>query len=327
MSEHSTRPSSVDDEIDLGLVFKAIQNFFKKIILGIIKIIRFYYRHKFVFLGLIVIGVVLGYFWENSFEKKYTNNLLVTPNFESTDYLYTKVESLNNKMEINDTIFLNTIFGKNYKSVKSIEVKPVVDIYNFVAEQESNLDVFEVLFEEEANLEFLDNPINSKNYKYHNIIFKIEGEDNHKELSNALITYLNNNSFFNEIKEMSQSNLKINLEDTRNSIDQIDSILNNPGQQKSIRVEENELSLSDNTGFRDLVIAKRELGKYAVLLQEDMITQTDAIKLVDSNYKVIDKEELLNKSKIKLFPLVFVLLYSLIFLFRYISNKAKAIKL
>lgn len=327
MSEHSTKPTSVDDEIDLGVVFKAIQNFFRKIIITLLNVIRFYYKHKFILIALIVVGLVMGYFWEKSFEKTYTNNLLVTTNFESADYLYAKVESLNNKVEIGDSVFLYSVFGKNYKSVKSIEIKPFIDIYNFVSKRESNKDVFELLFEEEANLEFLENPINSKNYKFHNIVYKVEGENNHEKLSNTLITYFNNNSYFNEIREASQINLKKIIDDTRNSINQIDSILTYSRQQRSIKVEENELSFSDNTGLNDLVIAKRDLGRYLGILQNDMITETEAIKFVDGNYKVIDNEELLNKNKIKLFPLVLIILYSLIFLFRYISNKVKVLKL
>ena len=327
MSEHSTKPSTADDEIDLGVFFKAIQNFFKQILISVVNIFKFFYRHKFILLGLILLGAVLGYFWENSFEKTYTNSLMVTPNFESADYLYTKVESLNNKVEIGDTVFLNSVFGENYKSVKSIEVKSVVDIYNFVSKNDSNQDLFELLFDEEASMEFLENPINSRNYKFHNIIFKVEGEENHIELSNQLITYLNDNPYFNKIKEVSQENLKKIIDDTRASINQIDSILTYSKKQKGIKVENNELSFSDNTGLNNLVIAKRDLGRYLGSLQNDMITETDAIKFVDGSYKVVDKEELLSKSKVKLFPLIFVLLYCLIYLIRYISIKAKALKL
>ena len=142
MSEQPSIQKPVDDEIDLSLLFKAIKNFFKNILKGIINIFSFFYRHKFVLIGLIVLGAILGYFYEKSIEKTYTNDLLVSPNFSSTDYVYTKIDVLDKKMQVQDTLFLKNIFGENYEQIKSIEIKPVIDINNLISQYGANEDFF-----------------------------------------------------------------------------------------------------------------------------------------------------------------------------------------
>lgn len=325
MSEHSTKPSNVDDEIDLSVVFKAIQNFFKKILIGIVSIFSFYWRHKFILLGLIVVGAVLGYFWENNFDKTYKNQLLVLPNFDSTNYLYNKIESIESKINTGDTIFLKEIFGKEYEFVVSVEINPVVDIYNFVSKNESNKDLFELLFEEEANMEFLENPINSMNYEYHNISFSVLGEEHHQKLSKFLLQHLNSNTHFEAIKAISLDNLEYQLEANQYMIGQIDSVVKFAQNRKSIELDNNALSFNDNTGINDLLMMKKDLITQKRFINEKMIEENEIIKLVDVNNKIIDDSSVLNKSKIKLFPVLFILMYSLVFLMAYFIKSTKNI--
>ena len=142
MSEQPSTQKPVDDEIDLSLLFKAIKNFFKNILKGFLNIFIFFYKHKFYLLGIIVLGVVLGYIYEKNAEKIYINDLLVSPNFSITDYVYTKIDVLDKKMQVQDTLFLKNIFGENYEQIKSIEIKPVIDINNLISQYGANEDFF-----------------------------------------------------------------------------------------------------------------------------------------------------------------------------------------
>jgi hypothetical protein len=323
MSEHPSRPSTTDDEIDLSVVFKAIQNFFKRILIGIVNIVQFYWRHKFILIGLIIAGAVLGYFWDKSFDKTYKNQLLVIPNFESANYLYNKIESIESKLSAGDTVFLKEVFGDEYESVSSVEISPILDLYNFVSLRESNQEVFELLFEEEANLEFLEDPINSRNYEFHRISLYVNGEKNHDVFSNRLINYLNNNSHFKSIKKVVVKNLDLQVKQSNKIIQQIDSILASSNSNKGLKYQENQLSFNDNTGLNELIKMKRDLLFKEGMLRESIIEKSQIINLVDSDYKILDKEKLIKKSKIKLFPLILLMLYSLIFFIRYLSKKAK----
>lgn len=325
MSDQPSNQKITDDEIDLGVVFKGIQNFFKNILRGFFKIINFYYQHKFILLGLIILGGVLGYFYEQSTEKTYTNDILVTPNFASSDYLYTKIEAIDNKLSADDSIFLKDVFKEHFESIKSLDIKPVVDIYNFVSRNESNQVLFELLFEEEGNMDFIENPINSRNFKYHHIYLEVEGKDYHKELSNALINYINDNSYFQDLKELSLDNLNLQLQENRGIIKQIDSIIANEKNEKSMVLGSSSLSFSDNEGLNDLLGKKKGLIEQQRDLQTAMVNQSEIVKVVDVNYKVLNDEDILKKDKTKLFPLLLIILYSLIFLLRFISKKVKAL--
>lgn len=325
MTKHSTKSPANDDEIDLSVVFKAIENFFKKIVLGIFKTISFYYRHKFILLGLIVFGAVLGYFYEQNVDKTYTNDLLVTPNFTSAEYFYSKIETLDKKLSQQDSLFLKDIFGINYQAVQSIQAKPVVDIYSFVSRNETNQELFELLFEEEGNIEFVENPINSRNFKFHHLYLEIKGEAHHKELSKALLTYVNTNQYFDDIRKLSVDNFKLQLNENKAIIKQIDTIVSSAQRDQSLSLGDTEFSFSDNSGLNELLSKKKSLINQQKDLETTLVNLDETIKLVDANYKVIDNDILLRKDKTKLFPLFFIILYSLFFLIRYIIKKAKAL--
>lgn len=325
MSEHSTKSSTNDDEIDLNVVFKAIQNFFLNILKTVFSVFTFYYRHKFILLGLIVLGAVLGYFYEQNVDKTYTNDLLVIPNFTSSEYLYSKIETLDKKLSQQDSLFLKDIFGVNYKSVKSIHAKPVVDIYSFVSRNETNQELFELLFEEEGNIEFIENPINSRSFKFHHIYLEIKGDKQHKELSKALLAYINDNEYFNDLRNITIDNFNLQLRENKEIITQIDSIVSYAQKDKSISLGDSEFSFSDNSGLNELLSNKKILIDEQKELEATLLSLDETIKLVDANYKVIDKDILLRKDKKKLFPLFLVLIYSFVFLLRFISRHARSI--
>lgn len=325
MSKHTSSNDAIDEEVDLSVVLKGIRNFLKQILLSIFSVFHFFNKHKFVLIGLIVLGGVLGYFYEKNTPKTYTNDILVSPNFGSSDYLYSKIEALNNKISIDDSLFLKEIFGKQYSKVKSIEIKPVIDIYNFVSQNETNQSLFELLFEEEESIDFIENPINSRNFKYHRIYLGIKGEELHQELSHALIGHINKNDYFSDLRSLSLESLDQQLKQNYRIIGQIDSILLNAQVSKSLALDSQAMLFSDNSGLNNLISQKQNLIKKQQYIKQNMLTQTNIIKLVDINYKILDTEDFFKKDKVKLFPLIFVVLYSLIFLLRYIFKKTKSL--
>lgn len=325
MSENSARPSTADDEIDLGVFFRSIKSFFKSILKSIFDIFRFYYKHKYILIALIVIGGVSGYFYEQISEKTYQNDLLVTPNFGSSDYLYTKIETLDKKLAQKDTVFLRETFGVNYNLVKSVEINPVVDIYSFVSRNATNQKLFELLFEEEGSIEFIENPINSRNFKYHHLLLSIKGEDYHEELSDGLMSFVNNNQYFNDLKKLSLENLDLQLKENKVIVNQIDSIIEYSKNRNSLTLGSNMLSFSDNKGLDDLLTKKNGLIIRQEDLQKAIVNQDQIVKVVDANYKILDKEDFFKKNKVIVFPLLLVLLYSVFFLLRYFSRKAKSL--
>lgn len=323
MSENTTKPSTVDDEVDLSFIFKGIKSFLIGILKGIINIFSFFFKNKFILLALIILGVVTGYFYEKYFDKIYTNEMLILPNYSSTNYVYGKIESIDKKLKSKDTVFLKNIFGGNYEQVKSVQIEPVIDIYNFVSRNESNKELFELLFEEEADIEFIENPINSRNFTYHRVLLNVKGEENHEMLSSTLMLYINDNEYLNNLNLLSLESLDFRLKKNKEIIKQIDTILNNSLNNKSLALDSGTLSFTDNEGLRSLIAKKEDLVKEQTYLKVEMVNQTQSAKVVDSNYKVLDTEDFLRKDKKKLFPLLFIILYTTFFLLKYIYEKGR----
>jgi hypothetical protein len=152
MSEQTSQNAS--DEIDLGVVFEKIKSFFKSILIGIIQIFQFFWKHKVRLIILLIISISLQYVLYTQSEKVYTNEYLLRTNFDSTEYLYNKVNSLNTKLESEDTVFLKQVFGIHYNKVNELEVVPVIDVYNLVDKSENNKEIFELLLDEYGDISF-----------------------------------------------------------------------------------------------------------------------------------------------------------------------------
>ena len=82
------------EEIDLGYLFKKMGNLFKKFIKLIFLVLAFFVKFRVIVVILIIIGVGIGYYLDQNKEEVYNNEVIVIPNFESVDYLYSKINSI-----------------------------------------------------------------------------------------------------------------------------------------------------------------------------------------------------------------------------------------
>ncbi len=316
MSDNLAKRNASDDEVDLGFIFSSVKSVYNSLAKSIIGVFKFYFKHKFYLLGLIIIGALLGFFYENNTDKTYENELLVLPNFSSTNYVYNKVEAINYKIEAKDSVYLKTIFGKDYKNLKEIRMEPVVDIYFFLSKNETYKELFELLYEEEAEIDFIENPINSRNFKYHRIFIKVKGEENHEKISKTFLNYINQNKHFNELKVLSRESLSLRIQKENEIINQIDTIVKYSKHQNNGSLKEFDLSINDNQGLNTLLQRKKSMIENLVYLNVELINQQTILKYVDSNYKVLKRDSFIDSSKVKLFPILLIVLYSVFFLFR-----------
>ncbi|WP_127846046.1 hypothetical protein [Psychroflexus aestuariivivens] len=317
MSQDSTRKNP--EEIELGEVLHKIKSLFKSILIEIIKAFRFLYKHKFILVALFIIGYVGGYFLNSIKEKKYVNEVLVKPNYKSTEYLYSKVDAVDNKLSSNDSIYLKNIFGDNFNLVSSIEVEPVLDIYDLVSQSEDHKQTFQMLFKEEGNLEFLEKPVNIRNYPVHKIKVIVKGKENHQQLTNKFLAFVSQNEYYENLKELLFADLQKQLKENAQMRQQIDSIVENSQSENSPKITTSEISFNGAQSLHELLIHKKRLLADDVKVLKSIATEDEVLKIIDASYQISDKEY--NRSY-KLLSVVLVLLYCLIFFFRYLSRKA-----
>jgi hypothetical protein len=145
----SATPQNNDNqEIDLSLVSKKIGSIFENLFTQIFKGFLFFKRNILWVGILFVLGAGLGFYLDKT-SKSYDNQLIVIPNFGSTDYLYAKIDLINSKIEEGDTVFLKNVLQlKEPRTIKKIEIKPITDVYKFIDNKAQNFELIKLMAED-----------------------------------------------------------------------------------------------------------------------------------------------------------------------------------
>jgi hypothetical protein len=322
MSEQTSQNAS--DEIDLGVVFEKIKSFFRSILIGIIQIFQFFWKHKFVLAGLLVIGGAVGYYVENNSEKVYKNEILIQPNFGSSDYLYSKVDILNLNIESKDSIFLQPVFGSEWRKVWKLEIKPIVDVFELISRSEKYKETFEMLLEQSGKISFVEeDPIITKAFKFHKLIFFNKGSGNGEILTDSLINFVNNNNYYNSIREIAIENTKRRIDQNMFSISQIDTIIEKTNNYGSNKFSSEGISFNSAQNLDDLLARKKLILFENRVLREDLNNFKNINKVVYVSSRTLFKDEFLMKNKMLVIPFILFLIYNLIFLTKMIVERSK----
>jgi hypothetical protein len=264
-----------DQEIDLSVVSRGIEKFFQNLNTVIFRAIQFVVK-QIVILGILfIIGICLGLYLDIQ-NKVYSNQIIVQPNFESTDYLYAKIDLIQFKIKERDSVFLKSIGIENPKMISNIEIKPIVDIYKFVNDnngniQERKFDLLKLMAEDGDINKIVEDKITSKNYRFHTIVFETKGKTNAQKTVIPLLNYLNQNQFFLESQKIYINNVKLKMQANDVIISQIDVILNSFANNLNQASKNDKLVYyNENTQLNDLINTKenliREQGSYRLQL-------------------------------------------------------------
>ena len=309
MSQQNT-----SEEIDLGYIFKRSNDFFKSIIRGFFKILHFFKKYFIIVIVLIVLGFAFGYYKDSTSLVAFNNEVLVIPNFESVDYLYNKVEVINNKISSRDTLYLQKILDTNFQKIKSIKIEPIVDIYNFVSKSYRNYDVLRLIAEKQDFSEYIEDLSTSKYYKYHRLEISILGNKSSEKIIDDLFLFLNENDHFKEYQKVYIENNKLEIRENYKMIAQIDSILLANSRLNSLPAN---VAINNNTDIYRLIEKKTEILEGLVQLRTQEIDFNTPIKKVSVDYNLKAKKFLSFSNKVK-YPLILVFLFSMVFLIIYL---------
>ncbi len=311
------------EEVDLGYLFKSIGDFLRKLVKLLFLVISFFKKFLLLIIGLIILGIILGYFLDRNSKRVYENRLIVIPNFESVEYLYDKTDEVNFKIESGDSLYLKNIFGDNYNSVKKIEIEPIVDIYNFTTKSRENIDVFRILFENQDMKEFVDDMTTSKQYKYQKLKVFIIGKDSEK-LLNSLLEFLNENEHFKQYQEVYVQNTLKRLSETDKMIIQADSVIKSITSTTEGSLTNPPVYASFNNDFYSIFRYKQVLLTDQLELLKKSKDETAIIKPVSINYNILEGGFASMKNLVKI-PILLILLFSIIFFFRFIYLQLRKI--
>ncbi len=325
---------STNHEIDLDQVSMKVKNVISRVNDSFFDGILFIKRYILVVIALIIVGAGYGYYIDSK-SKAYQHSILVTPNFGSVDYLYEQVKNINSKIYQGDTVFLNGIGVKRARHLAKLEIEPVVDIYNYVTEENGlniinrenvKFSLFRQLADKRDMTEVLEEQATAKNYKNHLITIITSGTIDKEEMVQPLLDYLNSSSYFKEIQKEALQSLEVKIAENDSMVKQANVILSHMSDKGSNGSA--TVLLNEKTGLNDILVIKDQLIRQQA---------ANKIRKIDYSNTVKEISTMLNSKKVSflsgkmkyIYPLLLLLAFFAAMSFRnyYIKqvNKRKVI--
>lgn len=300
--------NSQDQEIDLGQVFSKVSSFFSGLVDKLFDFLLFLIKNNVIIIILLIIGVGAGYFLDKT-TKVYNHEIIVSPNFKSVDYLYAKVNLLESKRKEKDTVFISDLGVKNVKELGKIEIEPIIDVYKFITSKQENFDLIRLMAEDGSIEKIIKDEVTSKNYPFHLIKFSSSKPIIETEIIIPMIDYLNENYYYNKIKEQYLENTTLKISQNDSTITQINSLLNDfsrvsSGNQKSSSL----IYYNENNNLNDILKTKDDLIKEQGDLKISILNNNKVIKEVSFITNIIDAKGTNGKMKLVL-PIALVFLF------------------
>lgn len=312
-----------DQEIDLVLISKKISNFFQRMNTSIFRSIQFFVRNWIIVLVLILVGFSLGLFLDKT-QKRYDNQIIVQPNFGSVDYLYSRIDLIQSKIQTNDTAFFKSIGILQIPKLSKISIEPIVDVFKFIDDKEENLEVLKLMTASGDFKSIIKEKTTIKNYPFYIISFTTMGFSKDEKLVNSILSYVNSSKYYRDIQKISLVNIHEKIKKNEETILQINGILNKMSVSASGNLSHDKLVYyNENTQLNDLVKTKDLLIKENADFNLELIASDKIVKESSVTANMENTESINGKMKIIL-PLLFVFVFvSIVFLRRfYKSQKA-----
>ena len=299
-----------NQEIDLSMISNKLNQGFERFLNWIFRCFLFIKRNIIIIVILLILGVVFGIYLDKN-EKTYNNNIVVMPNFGSTDYLYAKINLTNSKIKEGDTIFLKEIIGiKNPSKIKSIDIKPITDVYKFIANKEENFQLIKLMAEGGDVKKTIEDNITSKNFIFHEIKFTSQDTVNDNEIVLPLMKYLNDSEYYQKIQKITISNTerKIALNDT--IIAQIDRFLNGLGNNAASSQKNDKLIYynNENTQLNEVLKTKDAINNEQGSRRLELANFDFVIKKVSQALNIKSVGTVNGKLKL-IMPIVFIAIF------------------
>lgn len=328
----STDNQNIPEEIDLGLLIKKIDGFFGNITLSIFKGILFVKKNILVFVALFLIGAVLGYFLDSK-SKSYNSDIIVSPNFGSIEYLYSKIDLLSSKINERDYKFLKSIGVNQPERISSIKVEPVIDIYNFVnnntaiatnAQNTQNFELVKLLAESGDINKVIKDKLTSKNYPFHTISLITSSFVSKDKTINPILSFLNNNDYYINIQKTYINNANIKIQKNQEIINQIDALLNEFSSTVSSNLRNDKLIYyNENTQLNEIIKTKTNLTEENANQKLQLINFKKTINDISTVMNIKNDKGVNGKMKLIL-PILFIFLFICISFFISFYKKQSA---
>jgi len=323
--------TSSNDEIDLGQLFNMIGRGFKNLFNWFLRSFLYIKKNFLVLFGLAIAGAILGFGLNQIVTDKLKTEVIVKPNLESKDYLYDVVKEIQANMQAGDTIFFSKI-GFRHRDLKGydITIEQILDKDN---SSDDNLEYLELLEKFQENGQFTDiirSELLSKSSLEHRITFTYKDPKSGPIFTQNVMEYINSNNYYNELIEINQENARKRIKQNESLLVQIDELITRYSdkmastesqmvEQRIILDNEKQSNITElfelkNNLIRDIERKKMELQK-----------EKDAISIIYFGEPQLEQNSFFGK-RIILLPLIFISIFFLIDIIKFLNKKAKEIQ-
>ena len=313
------------DEIDLGYLINKISEVFKNISVSIYNSIQFCLRNWYFIIGLLIGGIVLGYFSEIDSKPAKKATLILRTNFNTAEYTYNALNTLMVKSKALDTAFLKQHgFKTGSNEIRGIEITPMINFKDITENFSQNERVLEALL---RNVEFKDEEAISNSfysgYKFHQVDFVLSNSANQKTIDKVL-AYLNDNEIIKRTAKNGKTVLEQNIAMNAFSIEQIDVTISKYNQNTFMGSTSQQVVVVDkNFSYNGVLVEKSKLQKENTHLKNELVYADQAIIKV-TNPNIVEDKRPSYKMKYVTYPLFFVFLFFVFSWFSRVYKKAKA---
>jgi len=210
----STAKNKKEEEVDLGSLFTVIGNgfrnffnfiasIFKGIFHKLILILIFFKLHFVKFTIAVLLGGIVGFFLEKNKEIKFSSNLIVKPNFESTQLLYENINYYNDLVKQQNTKHLASIFkidSSRAASLRKFEITPLTNSNDIINAYDKFILDVDTLTVKSYDFQNFEASFTDYDYLVHNIEVKATVSDIFKELENTIINSIEKTLFLLKLK-------------------------------------------------------------------------------------------------------------------------------
>ena len=306
----STAKNKKEEEVDLGSLFTVIGNgfrnffnfiasIFKGIFHKLILILIFFKLHFVKFTIAVLLGGIIGFFLEKNKEIKFSSNLIVKPNFESTQLLYENINYYNDLVKQQNTKHLASIFkidSSRAASLRKFEITPLTNSNDIINAYDKFILDVDTLTVKSYDFQNFEASFTDYDYLVHNIEVKATVSDIFKELENTIINSIEKNTFFTKIKNLTKENLNTKDSILKANFIEVDSLRNVymraiiEGAKNNSNGTNIDLGGKSNaTKENDLFEIDRKIIYDLSQTYQDIATKSDVINII-SNFKSVGSE-------------------------------------
>lgn len=318
-------------EIDLGKLLQLFRKGCNHIFRGILHIFRYLKKNAYKLGALIVVGVVIGFLLNLIVDKKLKTEVIVKPNFESKDYLYDVVEEIQANILTKDTLFFRAL-GIDVNGMRDFEIsiEPIENIeldQEKVKEDNKYLEILQNYKDNDFVLEVIRSEILKKTVLTHRITFSHKNPLKGEEYVGKLISYINANPYFKNLKEVYLNNAQDRISKNTQLLKQIDDLVSGYSDQLSKGMEaptgQGILLFDKEKGLdiTSLLALKNRLIKEIEDKRVELVEEKEPISIINFGKTQVVKTQFLNKS-LTMVPLILLGAFFLWSLITYLDRKS-----